>query len=351
MSDAPPSLEELGYDPHFESSLAALGGDLTPARIAIAHGESYIAWTREGATKAILVGHRPALWREAAERPQVGDWVAGSRPDPAGPLCIARLLERRTCLMRRAAGERLAAQVIASNVDTVGVVSALSDGADEAKEKRSVNERRLQRYLTAVEQSGAKAALIFNKSDLCPDAERVAAGFRELFAGVPLLLTSGSAGSGVDAVAELAAPGKTLVLVGMSGVGKSTLVNSLLGRDAQQVYGVRESDGRGRHTTTNRELFRLPNGGLLIDTPGMRELGLWEADGTEVFDDVVALARGCRFSDCRHESEPGCAILAAVQTGALTQERWASYCEHIRKLAEPRAHQRGAPRSMVQGVP
>jgi ribosome biogenesis GTPase len=337
LSPTPASLEAIGFAPFFEAQLAALDGGRVPARIAIAHGESYVSWTRDGVRKAMLSGRNLAAWKSAAERPAVGDWVTGTYSESAGGLVIEHLLARRTCLVRRAAGERDEAQVIASNVDVVGIVSAFGDGRDEARDRRLINEDRLRRYLAAVAQSGAAPVFIVNKSDLSADPDDVARTLVGLFPAVPIVVTSGQEGRGLERLHPFVRAGQTLVLVGMSGVGKSTLVNALLGRAAQKVGEVRESDARGRHTTTHRELFVTPSGALLLDTPGMRELGLWEIDEVTSFDDVDALAAACRFSDCRHASEPGCAIRAALDGGALTAARWTSYGEQQQRLSEKSA--------------
>jgi ribosome biogenesis GTPase len=331
MTEAVSSLAAIGYDAHFASALAALGGDLTPARIAIAHGESYVAWSERGVCKAVLAGKQVDRWQQAIDRPQVGDWVAGTSSESGGALSIEHLLPRRTCLMRQASGGRGAAQVIAANVDVVGIVSACG----EAKGGRGgplVNEPQLRRYLTAVEQSRAQALLIVNKSDLSGDPAAVAGALEQHFPGVPVVLTSAARGQGLEGLAPFLPAGRTLGLVGLSGVGKSTLVNALVGRAAQRTGEVRESDARGRHTTTHRELFRLEGGALLIDTPGMRELGLWEAETLAAFDDVLAIAAGCRFGDCRHLTEPGCAVSAALADGSLPSERLASYRQQQAKL-------------------
>ncbi len=276
-------LRDIGFDAHFEAALTAVGGDLIPARIAIAHGESYVAWTADGVKTAVIVGSRSHVWQTPAERPQVGDWIAGRQPDASGPLFIEQLLTRKTCLMRRAAGERMEAQVIASNIDVVGVVSALDTNMSGARAQRLINETRLERYLVAVNQSGAKPLLIVNKCDLREDAAELLTKLRETFPDVSLLMTSGANAEGLDSILSHLAPSETLVLVGMSGVGKSTLVNALLGRQTQLVQAVRAGDARGRHTTTHRELFKLPSGALLIDTPGMRELGVWDPQGATAF--------------------------------------------------------------------
>jgi ribosome biogenesis GTPase len=272
------SLVRIGFEPFFEAQLDELDGGRVPARIAIAHGESYVSWTTEGVRKAVLPGHRTASFQTAAQRPQVGDWVTGTYSASAGALVIEHLLERRTCLVRRAAGERAEAQIIASNVDVVGVVSAFEEGRDQGPGRHLIDEARLRRYLAAIEQSRAKPVLIVNKSDLSAEPQGVADALAQLFPGVPVAVMSGQRGLGLERLAPWLRAGQTLALVGMSGVGKSTLVNALLGRDAQRVGQVRASDAKGRHTTTHRELFVTTTGALLLDTPGMRELELWTSD-------------------------------------------------------------------------
>jgi ribosome biogenesis GTPase len=325
VGEEPQSLERIGFDPFFRAQLDGLDGGRAPARIAIAHGESYVAWTGAGIRKAILVGRRVASWQNAAERPQVGDWVTGTDSAPSGTLVIEHLLERRTCLVRRATGGRAEAQVIAANVDVVGIVSAFGGGEHEEQDRRLIHESQLRRYLAAVEQSRARPVLVVNKSDLSPNPDAVAETLARLFPGVAVVVTSVQSGVGVEPLRSSLSPGQTLALVGLSGVGKSTLVNALLGRVAQQVGSVRQRDARGRHTTSHRELFLTEAGTLLIDTPGMREMDLWELDRVAAFDDVAALAAACRFSDCRHVTEPACAVHVAVESGALSAERWNAY--------------------------
>ncbi|HXI59225.1 MAG TPA: ribosome small subunit-dependent GTPase A [Polyangia bacterium] len=328
------SLSSIGFDPFFQAQLDALDGGRQPARIAIDHGESYVAWTGDGVRKAVLSGRSLAAWQSAADRPQVGDWVTGTYSESTGALVIEHLLARRTCLVRRAAGERAEAQVIASNVDVVGIVSAFGGGENEARDRRLINEGRLRRYLAAVEQSGAAPVLVVNKSDLSKDPEDTARALVRLFPGVPVVLMSGQSGRGIEQLEPLVRAGQTLAFVGMSGVGKSTLVNALLGRVAQEVGAVRDSDARGRHTTTHRELFLTGSGALLIDTPGIREMGLWEIEEVTSFDDVEVLTAACRFSDCRHLTEPDCALRAALASGALSAERWTSYGQQQQRLAQ-----------------
>jgi ribosome biogenesis GTPase / thiamine phosphate phosphatase len=297
---------------------------------------SSVAWTGDGVRKAVLGGHRQDAWQTAMERPQVGDWVACTDADASAPLVIEHLLARRTCLIRRASGERTEAQIIASNVDVVGIVSAFGEGKNDARERHLLDENRLRRYLAAVEQSGAKPVLILNKSDLCADPERVVATLVALFPGVPVVCMSVLHGRGVEELRPWLSPGQTLAFVGTSGVGKSTLANALLGREAQRVGDVRQSDARGRHTTTHRELFLTESGALLLDTPGMREMGLWEIEEVTTFEDVDAFAATCRFTDCRHATEPGCGVLQALERGALSAERWSSYQNQRRNVTGPR---------------
>jgi ribosome biogenesis GTPase len=206
-----------------------------------------------------------------------------------------------------------------------------------------VNPRRIERSLAAVHAGGAEPAVVLTKADLHPDPDAALAEARAAAASAPVRSANGKTGLGVAEIAALLAGGRTGVFVGPSGAGKSTLVNAILGGEVQAVGSVRESDRRGRHTTTSRRLFPLPGGGAVIDGPGIRELRLWEAEGVAaVFDDVAALAAGCRFSDCRHENEPGCAVAAAVEAGALDPERLASFHKLAAEAAALEARQGGA---------
>jgi ribosome biogenesis GTPase len=231
---------------------------------------------------------------------------------------IQALLPRRTAFVRRAAGGRSVAQVLAANVDTAFLVMGL-DG--------DFNPRRIERALVLAWESGAEPVVVLNKSDLSDELAARRAEVERSAPGVPVCVLAAKHGVGLDALARWLAPGRSVVLLGSSGVGKSTLVNRLLGREKQPTREVRDSDQRGRHTTTHRELVMLPGGALLIDTPGLRELQLW-SDGSGLaatFDDVSELAAACRFTDCGHGSEPGCAVRAAVTEQRLDPARLASY--------------------------
>jgi ribosome biogenesis GTPase len=254
--------------------------------------------------------------------PTVGDWVAITAPDGDEPAVIHGVLPRRTQLVRRAAGTRADEQVVAANVDTFFVVTSAN---------RDASARRLERYLTAVRDSGAAPVIVVNKVDLADrdDLDAALAELTTVAPGVPIAPVSAHSGAGLGALDAYLRRGHTVALIGSSGVGKSSLVNSWLGRNHQSVHPTDDND-RGRHATTRRELFALPAGGLVIDTPGMREFGMLESAGglDETFADVAALAASCRFRDCRHDGEPGCAVDAAIDAGELDPGR----LDGLRKL-------------------
>jgi ribosome biogenesis GTPase / thiamine phosphate phosphatase len=317
------TLISLGFDDFFASQLEKLGNpQWVPARV-VAEGQSsfHVAGCR--APLADLSGKLLGSLSKV-ERPVVGDWVAVL--DGADRASIQHVLERRTTLLRRAAGTLAEAQVVAVNVDLFFVVTAVN---------REFNERRLERFVSAVWSSGAEPVIVLNKVDLEADLAPLLEAIGRAAIGVPVVRASAASGEGIEALRSYIGRGKTVGFIGSSGVGKSSLTNRLLGRQAQAVGDLR-SDERGRHTTSGRQLIELPDGGVLIDTPGLRELGLLDDDvgGIETsFADVAAFAESCRFRDCAHESEPGCAVLAAVASGGLPAERLTSYRKLLKEIA------------------
>ncbi len=306
------------FQPH-----AARG--LSPARVIVQQRGLYVLATATGEATAQLSG-RFAHAAEAGTYPVAGDWVAATVRPAEGSATIHDVLPRRSAFLRKAVGGGHAAQVVAANADVAFLVASLN--AD-------LNARRIERYLATAWDSGASPVVVLTKADLCPDAAARKAEIAAVAIGVPVYVVSAVTGEGLDALAGCFAPGQTAALVGSSGVGKSSLVNALAGAPLMATRAIREDDARGRHTTTHRQLVLLPGGRLVLDTPGMRELGLWDADAgvATTFADVEALLAACRFRDCTHETEPGCAIQAALNDGTLDQERWRSYGKLQRELA------------------
>jgi ribosome biogenesis GTPase len=320
LNGSPITLRQLGWSDDLETAFAPFAEQgLAPGRIAVEHRGAYGVYTAAGEISAEVTGRMRHEAAGAGDLPATGDWVA---LDPNG--VIHAVLPRRSKLSRKVAWAETGEQVLGANVDVVLVLTALSG---------DLNLRRLERYLTTIWESGARPAVVLTKSDLCDDVESAVLTAESVAIGVPVHVVSSVTGEGVEEVRAYAAGGRTIAFLGSSGVGKTTLLNRLLG---EELYTVKEiaADGRGRHTTTRRELVLLPGGGLVLDTPGMRELQLWAADsGIGVaFEDVEELALACRFSDCKHEREPGCAVLAAVDEGTLTLDRLRSWRKLQREL-------------------
>lgn len=306
-------LVALGWTAELAASLEA--GHI-PARVSAQHRGAYDVLAERGEQRVRLPGR---FLHEAGptELPAVGDWV-GIEAD-----MIQSLLPRRSAFVRQTAGRETGAQVLAANVDTAFLVTSLN---------LDLEPRRLERYLTVAWDSGALPVILLTKADLADDADALLAEVEAVAFGVPVHLVSAVTGHGMDVVASYLRPGTTAVLLGSSGVGKSTLVNRLAGEELLRTQEIREDDDRGRHTTSHRELVVMPGGGMIVDTPGIRELQLWEGDTASGFGDIDDLALRCRFSDCGHTTEPGCAVLEAVDEGVLTLDRLRSYRKLEREL-------------------
>ena len=351
MSPAPPvSLSDLGWDAFFAAQPAPEAApSAVPARVLLESKLKYRIWIaapsgsvgEQWAEVAGKLRHR-AVGRE--DYPAVGDWVWVRRGAGDGSARIEGVLQRKTILARKAAGETSETQVLAANVDTAFLATSLN---------RDLNPRRLERYLTIAQAGRVQPVVLLTKADLMEpteggdtEAESVKAPgivtaseverVRMACPGVPIHVVSGVTGLGLDALRPYLASGRTVALLGSSGVGKSTLINRLLGADALAVREIREGDDRGRHTTTMRQMLRLPGGALVIDTPGMRELHLQDEDAAAlngVFADIETLAPACRFRDCRHDAEPGCAVRGAVEGGTLPAGHLANFHKLRREVA------------------
>lgn len=306
-------IQDLGWDGYFEGLWSNSEG-YAAARVVVQQRALWRVAGEFGECWAHSSGKLRSEAEAGGDWPAVGDWVALELLNRGSDAIIHRVLPRRSRFARKSAGKEITEQIIAANVDTALIVSAL-DG--------DFNLRRIERYMVQCWESGARAAIVLNKADACTDcAERVIEA-ENVAAGVPVYAVSAKTGEGIDTLEAGFLRGQTIVLLGSSGTGKSTLVNRLLGRERQPTGEVRASDSRGRHTTTSRELFLLPGGAMVIDTPGLRELQLWDAaDGlAQAFADVEELAARCKFRDCHHEKEPGCAVQSAIASGILDAER------------------------------
>lgn len=315
-----PTLIHLGWTEECAQAFANYDGHYIAGRVTCRQKTSWEVITGVGCGMAGISG---AL-RRLSRLPAVGDFVV--LHNQPGASTIVDILPRKTVFTRGASGKEGTDQVIAANIDTVFIVTAA--GPD-------LNPRRIERYLAIAHASGARPVILINKSDLADDPASLSREILAVSPGIPVLPVSALDGGGLDRLGAFLLPGTTIVLIGSSGVGKSTLINRLLDRPVQETSGTRTYDGKGRHTTTVRQLFVLKGGALMIDTPGLREVGIGTASAgiADTFPDILELAVGCRFSDCRHEQEPGCAVREAVSQGFLTKERLDSYLRLKKELA------------------
>jgi ribosome biogenesis GTPase / thiamine phosphate phosphatase len=319
------SLDALGWDPDWESAFEQLQQDnLIAARVAAQHRGEYVVWSADGELRTRAAGRLLYEREVGGVLPAVGDWVAvaGAAGTDGERATIAGVLGRRSAFMRKHAGRDSTDQVLAANVDTALLLAGLDD---------DFSLRRLERYIATAWDSGAEPVVVLTKADLCSDVDDAVLAVESVAIAVPVHPISNVTGEGLEALSTHLRPARTAVLLGSSGVGKSTLLNRLAGVELMRTAEL-AADGTGRHTTTHRQLTRLPGGALVIDTPGLRELQFWDGDISAAFEDIETLAGDCRFRNCAHLREPGCAVLGAVDDGRLELDRLRSWRKFQREL-------------------
>ncbi len=330
------TLSSLGWHDFFANAYQPFSADdFVPARVSVQHKHTYGLLSVHGELTAECTGRLLHDASARSELPAVGDWVVARLRPGESHACsekraradIHAVLPRRTKFSRRAAGETDTEQIVAANIDTVLLITALD---------QNFNLRRIERYLAVTRESGAEPVVVLNKADIHPDPAVAKAEVESIASGAAVVTLSAGLGEGIESLNLWLVPGHTLALLGSSGVGKSTLINRLLGVDHMATRAISDAVGKGRHTTTHRELIVTPAGALVIDTPGMRELQLWDVGATAIdvaFADIAAIAACCRFRDCHHKAEPGCAINLSLDDGSLEYDRWQSYQKLQREQA------------------
>lgn len=322
-------MKQYGWNEQLENQFKTYyEKDLVPARVLVEHRGLYKVITEQGQVEGINSG-KLYYEKDKESLPTVGDWVAVSPVHGENKVVIQDILPRRSRFVRKIAGPTIEGQVVAANFDYVLIVSSLNN---------NFNLKRIERYLTVAWDSGAEPVILLSKADLCEDTNERLLDVESIALGVSTYAISSVEGTGIDDIKDYFSEGKTSVVLGSSGVGKSTLINTLCGHEVLKVSEAREGDDRGRHTTTHRQLIMIKDGGMVIDTPGMRELGLWGDNDdnhalSDVFSEIDELAKNCRFGDCTHSNEPGCAVLQAIDNNELPRERFDSYNKLKKELA------------------
>lgn len=319
-------LKTLGWDLYKKSLIEDID-EKKVARVAVENRGGYLLYAEIGELEGIIQGKFMRSAKSEVDYPKVGDWVLIEKLQGEAKAIIKSVLPRLTKISRKRAGEDVAEQIISANVDIAFVVQGL-DG--------DFNIGRMERYVAMAKEGGCEPIILMNKCDLITDAELKLGEVEKLLPGVKVFLVSAKSNAGVEKVRSLISIGTSVVFVGSSGAGKSTLVNALLGTERQKTDEIRLDDSKGRHTTTKRELIVLPTGGVLIDTPGMRELGLWASESAlrEAFEDIEVFAHQCKFNDCDHQFDKGCAVTQALKNGLITIQRYQSYLK-LKKSLDP----------------
>lgn len=319
------NLNKLGWHAFFEAHLESFRyANASIGRICSEHKSSYKLFSEHGELNAIISGKFRNACKEQEDFPVVGDWVLFDLIKNENKAIIQSILPRRSKFSRRAAGKETKEQVLAANIDTTFIVCALN---------YDFNLRRIERYLSMVWQSGANPVIILTKPDLCANSACKLSEVQEIAFGVDIHLVDNLSKSGIDALLPYCIQGRTIVLLGSSGAGKSSLINNLLGDNKMQVKELRKNIDKGQHTTTHRQMFVLPLGGLVIDNPGLRELQLWDVDDgiSNCFNEIEFIAENCRFNDCKHQGEPGCAVRKAIEDGILDAKRLENYLKMLKE--------------------